>query len=41
VVATLVVAAFDGLLMDYLATGDRQRTTKSLLLFLKKIGGTL
>jgi AcrR family transcriptional regulator len=41
VVATLVVAAFDGLLMDYLATGDRQRTTKSLRLFLKKIGGKL
>jgi AcrR family transcriptional regulator len=37
--ATLIVAAFDGLLMDYLATGDRRRTTKSLRVFLKSIGG--
>jgi AcrR family transcriptional regulator len=40
-IATAVIAVFDGLLMDFLATGDRQRTTKALRLALKKIGGAL
>ncbi len=39
--ATAVIALFDGLLMDLLATGDRERTTKSLRLALKRIGGAL
>ena len=39
--ATAVIALFDGLLMDLLATGDRRRTTKSLRLALKRIGGAL
>lgn len=41
--ATLIIAVFDGLLLDYLATGDLERTTSALLLFTKrlknKIGG--
>jgi len=37
--ATTIVAVFDGLLMDYLAAGDRKRTTRALRLFLRKIGG--
>ena len=37
--ATAIIAVFDGLLMDYLATGERARTTRALRLFLRKIGG--
>jgi AcrR family transcriptional regulator len=37
--ATAIVATFDGLLMDFLATGDRDRTTRALRLALRKIGG--
>lgn len=33
--ARIVVAVFDGLLLDYLATGDRIRTTRALRRFLK------
>ena len=38
-VATAMIAVFDGLLMDFLATGDRKRTTRALRLFMRKIGG--
>src|SRR5262249_9138299 len=34
--ATTVIAVFDGLLMDFLATGDRKRTTQALRYFLRK-----
>ena len=34
--ATLMVATFDGLLLDYFVTGDLARTTRSLRLFLKE-----
>jgi len=37
--ATAIIAVFDGMLMDFLATGDRKRTTRSLQLALKKLGG--
>jgi AcrR family transcriptional regulator len=37
--ATAVIAVFDGLLMDFLATGERKRTTRALRLALRKIGG--
>lgn len=37
--ATAIVAVFDGLLMDFLATGDRARTTRALRRFLKNVGG--
>lgn len=37
--ATAIVAVFDGLLMDFLATGDRHRAARALRLALKKIGG--
>ena len=37
--ATAMIAVFDGLLMDFLATGDRKRTTRALRLFMRKIGG--
>lgn len=33
--ATLVIAAVDGLLLDYLATHDRERTTRALTIFLR------
>jgi hypothetical protein len=32
--ATLIVATVDGLLMDFLATGDRERTNRALRLFI-------
>ena len=35
--ATLMVAAFDGLLLDYFVTGDLERTTRALRRFLKGI----
>ena len=35
--ATMIVAIFDGLLMDFLATGDRERTTRALKLALRRI----
>jgi len=35
--ATLMVATFDGLLLDYFITGDLDRTTKSLRRFLKEL----
>ncbi len=35
--ATLVIATVDGLLLDYLATGDRERTTRALSLFTKRL----
>lgn len=38
--ATLIIAVVDGLLMDYLATGDRERTTRALKRFIKKGGIT-
>lgn len=34
--ATTLIAVFDGLLMDFLATGDRKRTTEALRQFLRK-----
>src|SRR5579872_5379380 len=37
--ATAIIALFDGLLMDFLATGDRKRTTRALQLALRKLGG--
>ena len=37
--ATAVIAVFDGLLMDFQATGDRKRTTRALQLALRKLGG--
>ncbi len=36
--ATLVIAVVDGLLLDYLATGDLKRTTRALRLFAKSGG---
>jgi AcrR family transcriptional regulator len=36
IVATSVMAVVDGLLLDYLATGDRVRTTRALKLFAKR-----
>ncbi len=33
--ATLIIAVVDGLLLDYVATGDRKRTTRALTLFTK------
>lgn len=41
--ATLIIAVVDGLLLDYLATGDLDRTTRTLLRFIKRLkanGGT-
>jgi AcrR family transcriptional regulator len=35
--ATLIIATVDGLLLDYLATGDRERTTRALTLFTKRL----
>ncbi len=35
--ATLIVATFDGLLLDYFVTGDLPRTTRALRRFLKEI----
>jgi len=35
-IATAMIAVFDGLLMDFLATGDRKRTTGALRLFLRR-----
>ena len=35
--ATLIVATFDGLLLDYFITGDLDRTTKALRRFLKEV----
>lgn len=35
--ATLIIAAVDGLLLDYLATHDRERTTRALTLFLRSV----
>jgi len=35
--ATLIIAVFDGLLLDYLATGDLDRTTRTLLLFTRNL----
>jgi AcrR family transcriptional regulator len=35
--ATLVVATLDGLLLDYAATGDRERTTRALLQFTRSL----
>ena len=34
--ATTLIAVFDGLLMDFLATGDRKRTTEALRQFVRK-----
>jgi AcrR family transcriptional regulator len=39
VVATLCAAVIDGLLLEYLATGDRRRTTDALALFSRQIPG--
>jgi AcrR family transcriptional regulator len=39
VVATLCAAVIDGLLLEYLATGDRRRTTEALTLFCRSIPG--
>jgi len=36
--STLVIAVVDGLLLDYLATGDLKRTTRALRLFAKSGG---
>lgn len=36
-VASLIVATFDGLLLDYYVTGDLDRTTRSFRRFLKEI----
>jgi len=36
-VATVVIAVVDGLLLDYLATGDRARTTRALELFTTRL----
>ena len=36
-VATVVIAVVDGLLLDYLATGDRVRTTRALELFTRRL----
>ena len=38
-IATLIVATFDGLLLDYFVTGDLERTTRSFRRFLKDFGG--
>jgi AcrR family transcriptional regulator len=35
--ATLVVATVDGLLLDYAATGDRERTTRALTRFARSL----
>jgi AcrR family transcriptional regulator len=35
--ATLVIATVDGLFLDFLATGDRERTTRALLLFTRQL----
>jgi AcrR family transcriptional regulator len=35
--ATLIIATVDGLLLDYLATGERDRTTRTLTLFTKRL----
>lgn len=35
--ATVVIAVIDGLLLDYLATGDRVRTTRALELFTRRL----
>jgi AcrR family transcriptional regulator len=37
IVATTIIAVFDGLLMDFLATRDRKRTTQALLQFLRTL----
>ena len=43
--ATIIIGVVDGLLMDYLATGDRLRTTRALTLFVNRLkkskGGAL
>jgi AcrR family transcriptional regulator len=39
VLATLCAAVIDGLLLEYLSTGDRRRTTKALDLFSRLIQG--
>lgn len=35
--ATVLIAVVDGLLLDYLATGDRTRTTRALELFTRRL----
>ena len=35
--ATLIIATVDGLLLDYLATNDRERTTRALKLFTERL----
>lgn len=35
--ATLVIAVVDGLLLDYIATGDRERNTRALTQFTKQL----
>ena len=35
--ATLIIAVVDGLLLDYLATGDRERTGRALSLFTRQL----
>jgi len=35
--ATLIIAVVDGLLLDYLATGERERTTRALTAFTKSL----
>jgi AcrR family transcriptional regulator len=35
--ATLIIATVDGLLLDYLATGEKERTTRALTMFLKSL----
>jgi len=35
--ATVVIGAVDGLLLDFLATGDRERTTRAMQMFLRRL----
>jgi len=35
--ATAIIGAVDGLLLDFLATGDRERTTRALQMFLRRV----
>ncbi|MEA2342505.1 MAG: hypothetical protein QOF63_674 [Thermoanaerobaculia bacterium] len=35
--ATLIIATVDGLLLDYLATGEKERTTRALTMFLRTL----
>lgn len=37
--ATLCAAVIDGLLLEYLSTGDRRRTTEALILFNRSMSG--